>query len=63
MERNKEGNGTFFFVIWNGTRTRMWNGMEWSWIGIQSVIVSFPVHTHLLMISIWEGLSEIMIST
>ena len=41
----------------NGTSRRMWNGMEQTWVGMQSGMVSFPVHTLLLMISIWEGLS------
>ena len=47
-------------MILNGTRKGMWNRMEQKWVGMQSVIVSFPVHTHLLMISILEELNGIM---
>ena len=44
------------FLQWNGMRNGMWNGKEQTWVGMQSVVVSFPVHTHLLMISILEEL-------
>ena len=33
----------------------MWNGMEQTCVDMQSVILSFPVHAHLLMISICGG--------
>ena len=33
----------------------MWNGLEQTCVGMQSVILSFPVHAHLLMISICGG--------
>ena len=57
MEQGMEWN---IFVILNGTRKGMWNRMEQKWVGMQSVIVSFPVHTHLLMISILEELNGII---
>ena len=59
MEQGMEWN-IFCNMEWNGTRNGLWNGMKQMWVGMPSGIVSFPVHTHLLMISILEELNRIM---
>ena len=50
MERNKEWNGTRsgmeqgrewnIFVIWNGTRQRMWNGTDVGWCAECECVIS-----------------------
>ena len=54
MEWNNKWNGLFFSNMeWNEKLNVEWNGTDVGWYA-SSVIVSFPVHTHLLMLSMEE---------